>query len=115
MIIRAEVYRIVVSSALVGALVALTGEFAAAADTSGNQIIPAVKVGLSLDLGDVDSGGPGQEIEISRPGMKGPNCPVYCASAKTQCLIGYQKNQRMPSYNPGCRNMYMTCVAKCSP
>ena len=109
------VYRIVVlSCTLVGAFL-LSDQYAAASDSSDNQTIPAIKVDFYIHLGDLDGGGPGREIDIPRPGMSGPNCPGYCDSAKTQCLIEYQKNQRVPSYNPGCRNMYMTCVAKCSP
>ncbi len=115
MINRIGVYRIFLLSTVVGALVALTGHYAVAADSGDNQIIPTAKVHFSVDLGDLDGGGPGREIEIPRPGMQGPNCPDYCYSAKAQCSIEYQKNQRVPSYNPGCRNMYMTCVAKCSP
>ncbi len=115
MINRIGVYRIVVLCALAGALVVSLNEYAAIADSRDNQMIPAVQVRLSIPLDDLDGGAPGQEIDVPRPGMQGPNCPGYCKSAKTQCLIQYQRNQRVPSYNPGCESMYMTCVAKCSP
>jgi hypothetical protein len=112
---RIGVYRTVFLCAVIGVFVLLLNEYAAVADSSDNPVILVAGVWLGIPIEDLDGGAPGQEIDVPRPGMQGPNCPRHCDSAKTQCLIQYQKNQRVPGHNLGCESMYMTCVAKCSP
>jgi len=114
MIARTGVYLIVALCMAVGALAVLLGQSVAVADSSDNQMVPAVKVGLSIPFSELGGDGPGQEINLPWPGMQGMSCPGYCDSARSQCLIEYQKSQRVPGFNPACHNVYKTCVAKCT-
>jgi hypothetical protein len=114
MITRMGVYPIVASCMLVGALAVLLGQNVAVTDSIDNEIIPTAKVGLTIPFSELGGDGPGQEINLPWPGMQDMSCPGYCDSARSQCLIEYQKSQRVPRSNPACQNVYKTCVAKCS-
>ncbi|HTY24182.1 MAG TPA: hypothetical protein VMC85_13700 [Desulfomonilaceae bacterium] len=116
MITRMRRYPIIVLCTLIGALVFLSAQYAAVADSSDHQTTPTTKVAFAVPFMEMDGGGgPAQEITPPWPGMRGLSCPGSCDTARDQCLIDYQQGQRVPRFTQACEKMYMSCVSRCSP
>jgi hypothetical protein len=116
MITRMRRYSIIVSYAVVGALVVFSAQYAAVADSSDHQTAPTTKVAFAVPFMEMDGGGgPAQEITPPWPGIRGLSCPSYCDTARDQCQIDYQQGQRVLRFNQACEKMYMSCVSRCSP